>query len=140
MAVTTCYVTFFIKASPALRSTAGASRDHVTSAVVKSGSTLRLLLVTSARSPFRHSPFPRLTMPGAERLSALLFVWILCGVTGSAEAQTPTSSESRFILVRQKLRIRVVWGDSLGSARSHMTRKVDLRIITRRTIITLVFG
>lgn len=50
-----CYI---FKASPALCSTAGASRDHVTSAVVKSGSTLQLLLVTSARSPFRHFTVP----------------------------------------------------------------------------------
>lgn len=40
---------------------------------------------------------------------------------------------------QKKLRICLVWWDSLRSARSHMTRKVDLRIITRRTIITLVF-
>lgn len=47
-------------------------------------------LVTSVCSSFRPSAAAsRLTMSGAGRLCALLFVWILCGVTGGSEAQTP---------------------------------------------------
>lgn len=96
------------------------------------GSTLRLLLVTPAGSPLPHLTVrSRLNMSGAERLSALLFVWILCGVTGSAEAQTltstpaPASSESRFIWSAKKTPT-LFSPVRPGSARSHVTRKTDL--------------
>lgn len=63
-------------------------------------------LVTSVCSSFRPSTafsLSRLAMSGAGKLSALLFVWTLCGVTGGSEAQTPapTSRTSLRYLVHR---------------------------------------
>lgn len=121
------FLLHFLKTMSAVCSSASASRDQVTSAVVNFGVHPSVLLVTSVCPSFRRSTVaPGLTMSAAGRLSAPLLAWILCAVAGSAEAQSP-APESRkspcYLLHKNSptslcpLRLR--------SGGGHMTRKAD---------------
>lgn len=86
-----------------------------------------LLRQCAARSP--------LTMSGAGGPSALLFVWIVCGVAGSAEAQAPAPASSEGPRFWSANTPAVFAPVRVGPGRSHMTGQPALWIITRKAII-----